>query len=1238
MRILFPLATVLTCFIGVVPGWCATPPTPVRLAVVAADGSQETVALVDLLTVCLPSDQLELVERSDFDRVLREQGLSAAGLAYGGANRVSVGQALRAEGFLFIGRLQSGNRFSVRLAETRYGFQVCQMLYQTEGAKTVDLASKIAVAIRPMLNRLRMKDKDRVLVSVIRFGNVTMDPRANWIEEQAPLLLAACLSAHPRILILERQNLGTLVGESLLTAGSEASPSKAAVLMDGDVFLAGDQLTGEEKQVSLCLRLRDSTLKELSRFEKRGSLKTLEQMVADAASDAMKYLSILRPGEENSANAESTELLRVAKMNGVGFWAVEAAHALDETDTEARKRLITGLIQRGNDSSGKESAAYFARATDMILSSTNPSVMPTLVHINYIHGVLADIRSREDPEIREMLRPVRSLARVQMDANLLVNEKHLYFAVNKANCFFDNAHDQQTYLLSLFDRIAADKNVSSAARKARSAILLSQTIFPPPVYDSYCNTSEPFINFIAHVKAGRLASSQVERTKHYEAAIALLHDTLIEAKAIARLSTLHLDTSPSSHYTDFFFTAVMTLHAAGAKYAKGVSEEIGVCFSTLAKSGDLASLADMQADDYFGLLDPAVVLNILDDVAVVRRESTARLPSSEYGKAALDRFVTIRYELAKKSRPWQAPETGSKLVLLSPQMRTWQETVGTVYQEDCDWWDLALIPQRLLVEDRTLWIALGGMLRKRENNSDISTMQPIAKFALLKMDLSTGRILSYRVGKYKPPKLRGQRHVFLWNVSSICRWENLIVVAERDVGVYLFSQEDVNGTHTLNEARLLTEKDGLPSLDVITVAGIGSDLFIGLPTALVRWNRNAGGITVVAQTQGESLSGPLAHVGNVMALAADEATSRLYAATAKGGVWCLSLKSNTWFQATEFPSHLGNLNRSIVVCSTRYSDGTISREPNSGEQPNKDWKLVYTTGQEGVTSNGLSWVLQNSISPPVSTKKADLGAAVRAGNREEATRLLAAGANANQPDTGGSTPLALAIAAGREDLALLLLQHGADFRIMDPTCGTPLTCAASHGMTNVVRELLNRGEAIDRLAYTTDTSPFTALMAACSHGQAGIARLLLDHKANAIRPAGCGGRPMVSAAFGGDVEILRMLQNVGAGIDIPDDNDFTPLMVAARQGRLAAVNWLLQAGANCNRRSKESAPVLLYGMMSGDPGVVRALLEAGADPYERLKEEEGGIIVSDFHCNQEVNAFLDVALVPRPANLQVKAR
>ncbi|MGI6099343.1 MAG: hypothetical protein ACOYD3_06245 [Kiritimatiellia bacterium] len=210
--------------------------------------------LADLLTVQLAQTPgVETVERAELDRVLREQALTAAGLADGAQGRVAVGRLLRADGFLFLARTASLRQYASRLVEARHGCQVMQMLYATNEAPAV-IAERIAGAVSAKLPTLRLADEQRILLNVIRLGNATLDPRAGWIETDGVTMLSGCLAAHPAVLVVERREMGTLLQESQLADAAAPAFRAADFLIDGDVFLTpGSTKAQDDLPVTLVL-------------------------------------------------------------------------------------------------------------------------------------------------------------------------------------------------------------------------------------------------------------------------------------------------------------------------------------------------------------------------------------------------------------------------------------------------------------------------------------------------------------------------------------------------------------------------------------------------------------------------------------------------------------------------------------------------------------------------------------------------------------------------------------------------------------------------------------------------------------------------------------------------------------------------------------------------------------------------------------------------------------------------
>jgi ankyrin repeat protein len=111
-------------------------------------------------------------------------------------------------------------------------------------------------------------------------------------------------------------------------------------------------------------------------------------------------------------------------------------------------------------------------------------------------------------------------------------------------------------------------------------------------------------------------------------------------------------------------------------------------------------------------------------------------------------------------------------------------------------------------------------------------------------------------------------------------------------------------------------------------------------------------------------------------------------------------------------------------------------------------------------------------------------------------------------------------------------------------------------------------------------------------------------KSEINQPGVTGDLPLVRAARNGNIEIVRMLVEHGAAIDIgKESDDRTPLIEAAGQGHIDVVEFLISRGADVNARGKGLTPLLIactWGQLpSGPPGdktkTIHLLLENGAD-------------------------------------------
>ena len=283
-----------------------------------------------------------------------------------------------------------------------------------------------------------------------------------------------------------------------------------------------------------------------------------------------------------------------------------------------------------------------------------------------------------------------------------------------------------------------------------------------------------------------------------------------------------------------------------------------------------------------------------------------------------------------------------------------------------------------------------------------------------------------------------------------------------------------------------------------------------------------------------------------------------------------------------------------------------------------------------------NWVLPNSVPgfghgvgivrgglPPRGSRAPIPGAmsallyAARDGRLDTTRILLAAGADIEQTDANGITPLIIAITNNHPDVARFLIDRGANIRATDWYGRTPLWAAVE-----------TRNMDLDNASFVNsiDRAPFLDLI-----------RVLLEKGADPnvrmkevppirrafLRVTGSlswvdftGQTPFLTAALAGDVSVMRLLLQHGADPKIPTFEGTTALMAAA------GVNWvfdqtydegpasLLEAVKMCFDLGMDVNAVNSMGLTAahgaanrGSDDIIRFLAEKGAKLD--VKDKEG---------------------------------
>ncbi|XP_020291567.1 uncharacterized protein LOC109858571 [Pseudomyrmex gracilis] len=214
--------------------------------------------------------------------------------------------------------------------------------------------------------------------------------------------------------------------------------------------------------------------------------------------------------------------------------------------------------------------------------------------------------------------------------------------------------------------------------------------------------------------------------------------------------------------------------------------------------------------------------------------------------------------------------------------------------------------------------------------------------------------------------------------------------------------------------------------------------------------------------------------------------------------------------------------------------------------------------------------------------------AVKKGHVDVVKMLIDRGANVNTKTRDGTTPLHYAIKYKNRKIAELLLNHRANVNASDKSGVTPMCLAVERRYVDGIKMFMDRGVNVETLFGTY------SLHDAIVNKEIEIAELLLNRGANVNASNRYGVTPLCLAVKGGHVDVVKMLMdrganvfaktldgstllhyaknmkiaelllNHGANVNASNKYGFTPLSFAVETSPVEVVAMLLDRGANIN--------------------------------------------------------------------------
>jgi len=172
--------------------------------------------------------------------------------------------------------------------------------------------------------------------------------------------------------------------------------------------------------------------------------------------------------------------------------------------------------------------------------------------------------------------------------------------------------------------------------------------------------------------------------------------------------------------------------------------------------------------------------------------------------------------------------------------------------------------------------------------------------------------------------------------------------------------------------------------------------------------------------------------------------------------------------------------------------------------------------------------------------------AARQGSLEAGKALVEAGADINQGDADGNTPLLIAILNNHDDLAQVLIDKGADVNAANKDGRTALfTAVDQHDVDWSDRPFVKETDKLSSLDIIKSLVEHKANVNAQLTATSIIKKATQD---NADRTLSVGATAFMRAARSGDVEVMKYLLDHGADPKLANKDGVTALMVAAGLG------------------------------------------------------------------------------------------
>lgn len=247
-------------------------------------------------------------------------------------------------------------------------------------------------------------------------------------------------------------------------------------------------------------------------------------------------------------------------------------------------------------------------------------------------------------------------------------------------------------------------------------------------------------------------------------------------------------------------------------------------------------------------------------------------------------------------------------------------------------------------------------------------------------------------------------------------------------------------------------------------------------------------------------------------------------------------------------------------------EGSGNTRPATADETEATPSATGETGRtaSGATAGTATTVTSENTTADRETDVALISASSR-GDARTVERLLEQGVDVHARDeTSGTTPLIAAAYGNHVEVARILIEAGADVNVKDETQQSAYLISTSEigDDPRLLKLTLANGADVHSLDSYNDTG----LIWASERGYVQIVRELLETEVRVDHVNNLGWTALLEAIILGDcglshTEVVQLLVEAGADVNLADSGGVTPLQHARQQGCTGIAEILENAGA-----------------------------------------------------------------------------